>query len=66
MAFCTNHSIYFYEEINESCYKCEEVKNKCEHKNKGPDELFNSRKYLGMQGEWDVCYDCGKMILYSK
>lgn len=65
MALCTDHNIYFHAEINEICYKCEEKRKKCKHSNKGPDQLFHSRKYLGLAGEWDVCYDCGELIKYE-
>lgn len=62
MALCTTHDIMFHAEINENCYKCEEIQKNCKHLNKGPDKLFNSRKFLGMPGEWDTCYDCNTLV----
>lgn len=63
--FCSTHNQYFHPEINESCPDCLAEQDKCRHSDRGPDKLFNSRKYLGLNGEWDVCYDCGKLILYK-
>lgn len=64
MSYCPDHQVYFHGEINENCYKCEQEQKKCLHNDKGPNKLFDSRKYLGLKGEWDECYSCGKMIKY--
>ena len=65
MAICLEHKVMYNVEINETCYKCKEKQELCVHKNKGPDRLFDSRVYFGLSGEWDKCYDCGKMIEYK-
>ena len=62
---CITHNQYFHAEINESCPDCLEEQKRCKHTDKGPDKLFNSRKYLGLPGEWDTCYDCDLLIPYK-
>ena len=62
--YCTTHNQFFHAEINESCPGCHADQMKCEHLNKGPSVLFNSRKYYGLEGEWDECRDCGKLVKY--
>lgn len=59
--FCTNHRKFFHGEI-ENCSECEQVQLSCKHEHRGPDLLFHSRQFLGLKGEWDTCYDCGKLI----
>lgn len=60
--YCTIHDEFFDIEINEECSGCWQKKMKCKHLNKGPDRLFGSRKYYGLTGEWDVCYNCDQLI----
>ena len=59
---CIIHNIYFNPEINEDCYQCEAKKKECKHINKGEHKLFGTKRYLGLAGEWDICYDCGTLI----
>lgn len=63
--FCTTHKQFFHAEINEKCPGCVSEQEKCKHLDKGPDKLFNSRKYFGLSGEWDTCYDCGLLIPFK-
>ena len=60
--YCTTHDEYFHAEINEKCPGCLKKQMECKHLDKGPDKLFGSRKYFGLTGEWDVCYDCDQLI----
>jgi hypothetical protein len=61
---CITHNVWFHPEI-ESCPECIKEQESCPHRNKGPSPLFNTRRYLGMVGEHDECYDCGKLIPYN-
>lgn len=59
--FCSDHAL-FYNEIDQ-CYKCVAKQESCAHNNQGPDKLFNSTEYANLTGHWNVCYDCGKLLI---